>query len=75
MFPALGLAEPLPFLIGMERGLLAAQERDSATTLSVFHQSLPDRFSNLNIRLHHDRYRDVTAAEFVGSEARALLHR
>jgi hypothetical protein len=44
MFPTLGLHEPLPLLIGMQDGLLAAQERHRAATLSVFHQFLPDRF-------------------------------
>ncbi len=30
----------------------------------------PDRFLKSGVRLHHDHYRAVTAAEFVGSEAK-----
>jgi hypothetical protein len=44
MLPALRLPEPLPFLIGMQDGLLPTQQRHRAATLSVFHQFLPDRF-------------------------------
>jgi hypothetical protein len=35
VLPALGLTKPRPFLVGMQCGLLAAQERHGSATLSV----------------------------------------
>jgi hypothetical protein len=41
VLPPLGLSKPFPVFLGVQAGLLAAQERFGATLLSVVHSSLP----------------------------------